>query len=103
PAVWRAHVRRARKDPGAVALADAGRQVMETVDNLPVGKPDVKPWTPAHSMGVREGNARSHLWREPGIRRARDFMALATPRRSTGINPRGRQPIDPRMPTLTPA
>jgi hypothetical protein len=77
--------------------------MMDTVDNLPVGKPDVKPWTPSHTIGVREGNSRMHLMREPGIRRSGNFMSVATPRRSTGINADGRKPIDPRMPTLTPA
>ena len=69
PAVRRAHVRRARQDPGAVALADAGRQMM---DKAPPAQPKPSP-------------------------------ELSTPRRSTGINARGRAPIDPRMPTLTPA
>jgi hypothetical protein len=69
--------------------------------DIVVGKPDVKPSTPSHSFGVREGNWRS-LLREPGWKRAGRFMAAATPRRSTGINPRARAPIDPRMPTLTP-
>jgi hypothetical protein len=75
---------------------------METVDNLVVGKPDVKPSAPSHSPGVREGNMRKSLIREPGIKRAGRFMAAATVRRSTGINPKARQPIDPRMPILTP-
>jgi hypothetical protein len=75
---------------------------MNTVDNLVVGKPDVKPSAPAHSPGVREGNHRKSIIREPGIKRAGRFMAQATMRRSTGINAKAHQPIDPRMPNLTP-
>jgi hypothetical protein len=33
----------------------------------------------------------------------RERRAEATARRSTGINPSDREPIDPRMPRLTPA
>lgn len=76
---------------------------METTDNLVVGKPDVSPSTPSHTMGVREGNMRKSLIREPGIKRAGRFMAQATVRRSTGINAEAHRPIDPRMPILTPA
>jgi hypothetical protein len=74
--------------------------MMDLVDNLPVGKPDIRPWAPAHTTGVREGNIAGQ---QAGIRRVSDFMSLATPRRSTGVNARGRTPIDPRMPILTPA
>ena len=74
---------------------------METIDNLVVGKPDVEPSAPSHSIGVREGNSRKSLMREPGIKHA-GVMARATVRRSTGVNPEGHQPIDPRMPVLTP-
>jgi hypothetical protein len=76
---------------------------MQTIGNIIVGEPDVRPSAPSHSPGVREGNARSAMTREPGIRPLGRFMAQATVRRSTGINPKGRQPIDPRMPLLTPA
>jgi hypothetical protein len=76
---------------------------METMDNLVVGKPDVKPSAPSHTFGVREGNMRKSMIREPGIKRAGRFMASATPRRSTGINAAAHGPIDPRMPVLTPA
>ncbi len=72
------------------------------MDNLSVGSPDVKPSASAHTAGVREGNKRKIFASHPGIRTV-GLMAVATPRRSTGINPNGRAPIDPRMPTLTPA
>jgi hypothetical protein len=63
---------------------------MEIVGNVVVGKPRVKHETPSHTRGVREGNARM---KEPP----------RAERRSTGINPEARRPIDPRMPNLTPA
>ncbi len=74
---------------------------METVSNVHVGKPDVSPSAPSHTMGVREGNKRRHLAHEPGLRHV-GGMALATPRRSTGVNAKAHKPIDPRMPVLTP-
>jgi hypothetical protein len=76
---------------------------VKTTDNLIVGKPDVEPSAPSHSFGVREGNMRKSMVREPGIERAGRFMAQATARRSTGINAKQHLPIDPRMPILTPA
>lgn len=75
---------------------------MKTTDNLIVGKPDVKPSAPSHSFGVREGNKRRSMIREPGIKRAGPLMAHATARRSTGVNAKQHVPIDPRMPILTP-
>lgn len=72
------------------------------VGNLVVGKPDVTPDKPAHVRGVHEGNARGHLKREKGFR-AYDQRAVANAARSTGINARKRNPIDPRMPNLSPS
>jgi hypothetical protein len=74
---------------------------MET--NITVGKPDVKPSAPSHTRGVREGNSPRMLMHEPGIKPNGNMTAHATMRRSTGINARAHRPIDPRMPTLTPA
>jgi hypothetical protein len=76
---------------------------METISNVVVGKPDIEPDDTAHSIGVREGNMRKRIVREPGVKRAGRFMAQATVRRSTGINAKAHHPIDPRMPILTPA
>jgi hypothetical protein len=76
---------------------------MEIVGNIRVGKRDVAPSAPSHSSGVREGNRRKSLLREPGFRILGPLMATATERRSTGVNARARRPIDPRMPVLTPA
>jgi hypothetical protein len=76
---------------------------MEIIGNVRVGKPDIDPSAPAHTKGVREGNERTVVVREPGIKRLNLFMAAATPRRSTGVNASARTPIDPRMPVITPA
>jgi hypothetical protein len=76
---------------------------METIGNIVVGKPDVKPSTPSHTFGVREGNKRTVVIREPGHEHRGPREAKAGARRSTGINPEAHRPIDPRMPILTPA
>jgi hypothetical protein len=52
--------------------------------------------------GVREGNALGNLERSPGLKEVGDEVVHATARRSTGINPKQHDPIDPRMPTLSP-
>jgi hypothetical protein len=72
-------------------------------ENIVVGKPQVSPSAPSHTFGVREGNQRTSIVREPGLKRISRFMAQATMRRSTGINADKHRPIDPRMPVLTPA
>ena len=75
---------------------------MEIISNVVVGKADVKPQAASHTTGVREGNQRGGLSREHGLKPVGP-IALATPRRSTGVNANARKPIDPRMPVLTPA
>ncbi|BDG01374.1 hypothetical protein [Anaeromyxobacter oryzae] len=73
--------------------------------NLRVGRRDVAPTAPSHVPGIREGNQPGSIEREVGIHqdpRDRRF-ATATAERSTGINPRARNPIDPRMPNLQPS
>ena len=63
--------------------------------NLRVGKPDAKPDTPAHTRGVNEGN-KGPTEKQPGD-------GTVTAERSTGVNPKAHNPIDPRMPNLPPA
>jgi hypothetical protein len=63
------------------------------------GRGQAAPDTPAHTPGIRQGNARGNYEREPGHRPD----GRSTARRSTGINPRMHDPIDPRMPNLSPA
>jgi hypothetical protein len=69
------------------------------VANVHVGRPHVRPDKPSHTPGVREGNALGGYAREAG--HLPDGRATA--RRSTGINPEARNPIDARMPNLPPA
>jgi hypothetical protein len=73
--------------------------------NLKVGKAQGKPTLPSHVRGVRQGNAPGSIERERGLHpdpRDRRF-ATGTAERSTGINPKARNPIDPRMPNLSPS
>jgi hypothetical protein len=71
--------------------------------SIHLGRPQVRPSAPAHTAGVREGNWRAWFMREIGMRAFGSLIAVATARRSTGVNARARLPIDPRMPNLTPA
>jgi hypothetical protein len=79
----------------------------ESISNVNVGKPLVKPSDPSHVRGVRRGNARGNFEREEGLydapEGAKPDGGRATARRSTGINPNARNPIDPRMPNLPPS
>jgi hypothetical protein len=67
------------------------------VDGIKVGKPHVRPDAPAHVRGVHEGNT------GPTEKQA-GFLpdGRSTAARSTGINPKHKDPIDPRMPNLSP-
>lgn len=69
------------------------------VANLKVGRPDVRPDDPSHTRGIKEGNSLKNYGRQVG------FLpdGTATAARSTGINPRRRDVIDPRMPSLSPS
>jgi hypothetical protein len=65
-----------------------------TSDAIIIGRHDVDPAAPSHVSGVHEGN-----W--PGSQRHTP-VALAKRHRSTGINPKDREPIDPRSPKIGP-
>ena len=65
--------------------------------NIRVGKPDVKPDAPAHTKGTKQGNEGSY---EKQVGHNADGTSTAA--RSTGINPKAHEPIDPRMPNLSP-
>jgi len=72
---------------------------MAVADNMKVAATSAYPSQPSHVEGVREGNQTGSYEKEPGhLPNGR-----ATARRSTGINARARNPIDPRMPALSPA
>jgi hypothetical protein len=79
------------------------KKVQKIVYNIRVGKPDVKPDAPSHVKGVREGNQPGSTEKEPGINHVSPSKAVADARRSTGVTPEDRNPIDPDMPNLTPA
>jgi hypothetical protein len=58
-----------------------------------------RPDMPAHVRGIPEGNARGNYEKMPG----HGPDGRSTAERSTGVNPDNEQPIDPRMPNLSPA
>ena len=76
--------------------------------DIRVGKPDTKPDSPAHTPGVSQGNEPGGIEGDPGLyetgeTRAGRPTAKSTARKSTGINPEARNPIDPNSPNLPPA
>jgi len=76
----------------------------KVVANVRVGKAETKQTASAHTAGVKSGNARGNFKKEKGLKAVGNGGgARATARRSTGINPEARNPIDPRMPNLPPA
>jgi len=52
-----------------------------------------------HVKGIKEGNAKGNYEKSPGHKPDGTSTAV----RSTGINAAAREPIDPRMPNLSPA
>lgn len=67
--------------------------------HLRTGKPDVTPDTPSHTPGNRQGNELGSYEKMPG--HTRDGRSTA--QRSTGVNAKAQEPIDKRMPNLSPA
>ena len=65
---------------------------------LSLGKRNPSPAKPTHVKGTRMGNSTGNYESQPG--HLPDGRSTA--RRSTGINPGKRDPIDPRMPNLSP-
>lgn len=81
---------------------------MKIIANIRVGRPHVDPSMPSHVPGVREGNEPGSFDRTPGLRKTGETGAgrptgTGTAARSTGISPGSKNPIDPRMPNLSPA
>jgi hypothetical protein len=73
-----------------------------------VGKPDTTPDAPSHVRGVPQGNEPGGIEADPGIEETGETgagrpTARSTARKSTGINPEKRNPIDPNSPNLPPA
>jgi hypothetical protein len=65
---------------------------------LKLGKPQASTAKPTHVKGTVSGNSTGNYERQPG--HLPDGRGTA--RRSTGINADKRDPIDPRMPNLSP-
>jgi hypothetical protein len=57
-----------------------------------------KPDMPSHVKGIPQGNSTGSYEKMPGHKPD----GTSTAERSTGINAAGVQPIDPRMPNLSP-
>jgi hypothetical protein len=54
---------------------------------------------PSHVKGIKQGNSTGSYGKMSG----HNPDGSSTAERSTGVNPDGAQPIDPRMPNLSPA
>jgi hypothetical protein len=65
---------------------------------LSTGKGAVKQDLPAHVAGIKQGNSKGNYESMSGHKPD----GRSTAARSTGINPAKREPIDPRMPNLSP-
>jgi hypothetical protein len=66
--------------------------------DIRVGKPHVKPDTPAHTKGVRQGNKKAAYQMQKGHKKD----GTSTAKRSTSISPKHHDPILPIMPNLSP-
>lgn len=79
------------------------------MSDIKVGKPDVKMDAPSHVQGVHQGNESGGIenhdpgYYSTGERGAGRPSAKSNAKRSTGINPDSRNPIDPSSPNLSPA
>jgi hypothetical protein len=69
------------------------------MSKLKLGKPDTKHDAPAHTPGIKQGNATGNYERQRG--HLPDGRSTAA--RSTGISVKSSEPIDPSMPNLSPA
>jgi hypothetical protein len=62
------------------------------------GTPDVEPDLPAHTPGITSGNSSGNYESQPG----HNPDGTSTAERSTGVDPKAHNPIDPSMPNLSP-
>jgi hypothetical protein len=62
------------------------------------GKGEVKVDLPSHTKGINQGNAKGNYGKMAGHKP--DGRSTAT--RSTGVNAKFQEPIDPSMPNLSP-
>jgi hypothetical protein len=75
--------------------------------DIRVGKPDTTHDAAAHTPGVRQGNEPGGTAADPGLYETGEIgqgrpSMKSTARKSTGINPEKRNPIDPNSPNLPP-
>jgi hypothetical protein len=68
------------------------------VARIKLGRSQVKADTPAHTPGIKQGNSKGNYEKQGG--HLPDGRSTAE--RSTGIDAASREPIDPRMPNLSP-
>jgi hypothetical protein len=68
-------------------------------NNLKTGTPDVKPGLPSHVNGIKQGNSTGNYEKQAGHHKD----GTSTAERSTGVNSGFHEPIDPRMPNISPA
>jgi hypothetical protein len=65
---------------------------------IKLGKRQTKTDAPAHTPGIKQGNSRGNYERQSG----HNPDGTSTAERSTGVNAKAREPIDPSMPNLSP-
>ena len=78
-------------------------QHKRTIANVRVGPAQTHPAAPAHTNGIQEGNRTRKPEQVKGLVPTSPWSARGTAKRSTGINPHKRNPIDPSSPNLSPA
>jgi hypothetical protein len=76
-------------------------------EGIRVGKPDTTHDAPAHTPGIKQGNEPGGTDADPGLEETGEVGAgrpsmVSTARKSTGINPEKRNPVDPNSPNLPP-
>ena len=76
--------------------------------DIRVGKPDTTHDAPSHTPGVNQGNEPGGTDADPGLEETGEVGAgrpsmTSTARKSTGINPEKRNPIDSNSPNLPPS
>ena len=66
--------------------------------NIKLGDMEVTPDMPAHTPGIKQGNSKGNYEKMTG----HNPDGTSTAERSTGVNPKAHNPIDPSMPNLSP-
>jgi hypothetical protein len=65
---------------------------------IKTGKPDIDTQTLGHVKGNKSGNSKGNYDKQEG----HNADGTRSARASTGVNPGAQEPIDPRMPNLSP-